>query len=88
MGPKYLKMLITLFNDNLIIFVQLGFSSNGNLCYFWQTVLRQSSGTEFGAANNMSSGYANEVDTSLVKSQLIYFVPRKSLLHNNKKCLN
>jgi hypothetical protein len=35
------------------------------------------------AAGKMSSGYPNEVDTSLVKSQLIYWQQEIKLLHLN-----
>ncbi len=70
-------------------FMQLSFASNTVTSWnFWWTVLRQSSDqtcfcTEFQTCWQKVQQSPNEVDMSLVKSQLIYFVQWKSALHDN-----
>jgi hypothetical protein len=69
--------------------VQLGFSSNGYLFVTSGGLFQQSSGQTFFSvlslrvADKKSSGFPNEVDISLVNSQLIYFQHEIQLLHAN-----
>ncbi len=62
-----------------MFFVQLGFSSIGNLCYFWRTVLRQSSAQSFRADCAMTEAQTfNRVKSS---SLLIYLDQMHSYLY-------
>jgi hypothetical protein len=63
----------------------MGFSSNVTLDTVTSTdyVEGFSFCTEFKSGSQKSGSSLNEVDTSLVKSQLIYFLTEKRLLHIN-----
>ncbi len=71
-----------------MIFVQLGFSSNGSLFVtsgvlcFDSLVAKLFSVLSLRAADKKSSGSPNEVDTSLVNSQLICFISSYSFLQD------